>query len=941
MMSKMKPQTASEAIARNPIDSIVPGGATTLFALFSITVCLGLYILVDRHQSEMRETELLRSAISATDNLTKFRSFYSQEVVGRLSGSDIIVTHDYKNRSNAIPLPATMTIEFGKFLELAGDETKFRLLSEFPFTNRSDRQIDDFEIEAIRELQRNPSYPYYRYEHIDGKKHLRLARSVIMEASCVACHNSHPDSPFTDWQVGDVRGIQEVIMPVIPGTLHAHSDSNLSNPGHAHADNSFRDIVLFVIMAVVIALISIFGLGRRNRLAFAGLEQLAILERERAGEIRESKEQVEEAFTRLTAVVDNVAEAIITIDEKGIIETANPATQLVFGYPVQELIGRNVDCLMSPSEAQRHDDHIKRYRETGQANIIGLGREVIGLHRNGHEIPIELSISEVHLEGRRMFTGIVRDISERKVAEQALKQSEEQARKLSLVAARTDNAVMITDAKGQTEWVNEGFTRMTGYSMEEAVGKTPAQLLQHDDIDVEAIERIRRAVRAGEGFNEELLNYTRDNKPYWVSVDAQPIFNDDGEVEQFIAIERDVTERRLREQELRDATLKSAEASETKSRFLAMMSHEVRTPLNGVIGALGLLRDTELNDIQRKYADTSRTSAESLLIIINDILDYSKMEAGKLDLETTTFDVAELVYSVIDTFRLRCEENEITLLGELTTSVPERVTGDPARTRQVLVNLVGNAIKFTDHGEIRVSVKPDSLDDPVVALEFRVDDSGTGITAEQQALLFDEFWSGDPSSNSGLVGTGLGLAISKRLVTMMGGEIGVDSVPGNGSSFWFRIPFGKASDDAATPQAADSKNIPQHLSGRVLLAEDNPTNQMIVQTMLQKLGLSVDVVGNGIEAVDAVKKRPYDVVLMDVSMPEMDGIEATHCIRELSPEQARTPLIALTAHAMRGDREKFIAEGLDDYLEKPVTQAALAVCLSRWLSEKPPRADHD
>jgi len=365
------------------------------------------------------------------------------------------------------------------------------------------------------------------------------------------------------------------------------------------------------------------------------------------------------------------------------------------------------------------------------------------------------------------------------------------------------------------------------------------------------------------------------------------------------------------------------------------MSHEVRTPLNGVIGALGLLRDTELNDIQRKYADTSRTSAESLLIIINDILDYSKMEAGKLDLETTTFDVAELVYSVIDTFRLRCEENEITLLGELATSVPERVTGDPARTRQVLVNLVGNAIKFTDHGEIRVSVKPDSLDDPVVALEFRVDDSGTGIAAEQQALLFDEFWSGDPSSNSGLVGTGLGLAISKRLVTMMGGEIGVDSVPGNGSSFWFRIPFGKASDDAATPQAADSKNIPQHLSGRVLLAEDNPTNQMIVQTMLQKLGLSVDVVGNGIEAVDAVKKRPYDVVLMDVSMPEMDGIEATHCIRELGPEKASTPLIALTAHAMRGDREKFIAEGLDDYLEKPVTQAALAVCLSRWLSEKP------
>lgn len=933
-MSNIAQQTTSRAIIRNPIDSIVPGGVTTLFAVFSITVCLGLYLLVDRHQAEMRETSLLRTALSAATNMTKFRSFYSQEVVGRLAGSDVIVTHDYKNQPNAVPLPATMTIEFGKFLEATGDETAFRLLSEFPFAQRAGRKLDLFEIDALRELQKNPSRPYYRYENIDGRSHLRLAQSVIMEASCVACHNSHPDSPFTDWQIGDLRGIQEVILPVMTTTpTHAHSDSNLNDPTHAHLDNSFRDIVLFVIMAFMVALISIFGLARRNRLAFADIEQLAILERERAGEIHQSKEQVEEAFLRLRAVVDNVAEAIITIDEEGIIETANPATQQVFGYPAQDLIGRNVACLMSPGEAQRHDDYITRYRETGKANIIGIGREVIGLHRDGHEIPVELSISEVHLDARRMFTGIVRDISERQAAEQALKQSEEQARKLSLVAARTDNAVIITDAKGRTEWVNEGFTRMTGYSFEEAIRKTPAKLLQHDDVDIETIKRIQRALQAGEGFNEELLNYSRDNKPYWVSIDAQPIFDDDGQVQQFIAIERDVTERRLREQELRDATLKSAEASEAKSRFLAMMSHEVRTPLNGVIGALGLLRDTDLNEIQRKYADTSRTSAESLLIIINDILDYSKMEAGKLDLETATFDIAELVYSVIDTFSLRCEEKGVTLIGELAPSVPGRVTGDPARTRQVLVNLVGNAMKFTNDGEIRVSAKPHSLDDPLMVLEFRVDDAGSGIAPEHLAQLFDEFWSGDPSASRGLVGTGLGLAICKRLVTMMGGEIGVESTPGKGSSFWFRIPFGTASADATTPQAANSKSIPKHLSGRILLAEDNPTNQMIVQTMLQKLGLSVDVVGNGIEAVEAVKRRPYDVVLMDVSMPEMDGIEATHCIRELSEDKAKIPLIALTAHAMRGDREKFLAEGLDDYLEKPVTQATLAICLSRWLSK--------
>jgi len=389
----------------------------------------------------------------------------------------------------------------------------------------------------------------------------------------------------------------------------------------------------------------------------------------------------------------------------------------------------------------------------------------------------------------------------------------------------------------------------------------------------------------------------------------------------------------LREQELRDATLKSAEASEAKSRFLAMMSHEVRTPLNGVIGALGLLRDTDLDEIQRKYADTSRTSAESLLVIINDILDYSKMEAGKLDLETTTFDIAELVHSVTDTFSLRCEEKGLRLRGELAPTVPKHVIGDPARTRQILVNLVGNAMKFTSDGEIRVSVKPDSLDDQHTSIEFRVEDTGSGIAPEHQPQLFDEFWSGDPSANRGLVGTGLGLAISKRLVEMMGGDIGVESTPGKGSSFWFRIPFGTASAKAPGSKAVDSQHVPKQLSGRILLAEDNPTNQMIVQTMLHKLGLSVDVAGNGIEAVDAVKTRPYDVVLMDIAMPEMGGIEATRRIRELDPGKARIPLIALTAHAMRGDREKFLAEGLDDYLEKPVTQAALAVCLSNWLGK--------
>ena len=922
-MNNNTEKTASEALSRNPIDTVVPGGVITLFAIFALTVCIGLYWLIERHEIVEREEALLRTALSATANMTKFRSFYSREVVSRLKGSDVTVTHDYRNQPNAVPLPATMTIEFGKFLETTGDETSFRLLSELPFPGRAERKLDSFETDAIRFLQDDPSRPYYRYQDIGGHSHLRLAQAVIMEASCVACHNSHPDSPFTNWQVGDLRGIQEVILPVITG-----------EEPYAGSQSTFRDIVIFVVMAFLVALMSIFLLARRNRLAFNNLEHMAILERQRTGEIRESKEQIEEGLARLRAVVDNVAEAIITIDEDGIIETANPATEQVFGYAGPDLVGRNVACLMPETEARQHDGYIKHYCDTGEARIIGIGREVIGRQKDGREIAVELSISEVQLDDRRLFTGIVRDISERKAAEQALRQSEEQARKLSLVAARTDNAVIITDARGRVEWVNEGFTRISGYGAEEASGKTPAELLQRDDVDPAAVQRIRSALAAGEGFNEELLNYSKDGQQYWVSIDAQPILDDEGEVQQFIAIERDVTNRRMREQELRDATLKSQEASQAKSSFLAMMSHEVRTPLNGVIGALGLLRDTQLDAEQRKYADTSRTSAESLLTIINDILDYSKMEAGKLDLETTAFDIGELVNSVTDTLGLRCQEKGVALLSNVASSVPGRLSGDPARTRQVLVNLVGNAIKFTNQGEIRVSVKADRISEQQVELEFRVDDTGAGITTEQQARLFEEFWSGDQSANRGLVGTGLGLPICKRLVTMMGGDIGMESRPREGSSFWFRIPFGTVSAENPEPQTADARDVPEQLSGRILLAEDNPTNQMIFQAMLGKLGLSVDIVGNGLEAVDAMKSRPYDVVLMDISMPEMDGIEATHRIREFESGKSRTPIIALTAHAMRGDREKFLAEGLDDYLEKPVNRAALAVCVARWLDNK-------
>ncbi len=404
------------------------------------------------------------------------------------------------------------------------------------------------------------------------------------------------------------------------------------------------------------------------------------------------------------------------------------------------------------------------------------------------------------------------------------------------------------------------------------------------------------------------------------------------------SLQRFASDLTKRVDESAESALEARRAAQAKSDFLAMMSHEMRTPLNGIIGMTSVLLSRDFGSADRDYLETIRQSGETLLTLINDLLDFSKIEAGCLDLESETFPLSDAIQGALQMVKSLAAHKGLTLAATVDPRLPVVVRGDVVRLRQVLLNLLSNAIKFTPQGCIELKADLASENANAYELRFSVTDQGIGMTPEQQSRLFKPFSQAETSTARRFGGTGLGLAISKRLTEMMGGQIGLTSAPGKGSSFWFTAQLGKPEEEEgetdSSPAIETALQATSTAQASILLAEDNPINQKVAMLMLRRLGYSVDVVQTGAEAVQAVAFKRYDLVLMDCQMPDMDGFEATRHIRASGGVSAAIPVIAMTANAFAKDREACLAAGMTDYLAKPVRERELAAKIKHWLGTR-------
>lgn len=640
-------------------------------------------------------------------------------------------------------------------------------------------------------------------------------------------------------------------------------------------------------------------------------------------------EALVESESRMQRRIKLLSEVVFEVDLAGSIVYLNDAWWRLSGQTAAASVGKSIfDYFLDVDAAVLR-------REMGSADAqVGIRRaRLIG--KEGNMAWVSIAMSPLPGGG---FVGVLHDITEEK-------RTQDEVAKLSVVASATDNLVIITDAAGVTEWVNDAFVNRTGFTLADVVGKKPGAILQGPGTDKRAIHRLRGAIAEHRSIQEEILNYTRDGEPYWVNIQITPIHDADGEVIRYISVQSDTTDRKGFENQLleknaeleqgriqmRKALEEAEAANKAKSVFLANMSHELRTPLNGILGMTQSLSREDFEPKHKEQLDVIRASGEALLAILNDVLDLSKIEAGKMDIENIEFDLAKLVDAVQAQFSHLAAAKELDFSVEI-RGVKGAYLGDPTRIRQILSNLISNALKFTESGGLALSIQRREG-----GLIFTVADTGVGMSHRELDKLFLKFSQADPSTTRRYGGTGLGLSICRQLVEMMGGHIAVKSRVGVGSTFTVDLPLIWVEPSRRGAMETEDPGVDHAIPighWRVLAAEDNNINRRVLRTLLNRVGIEPAFVQNGREAVEACRTGHFDLILMDIQMPEMDGMEAARAIRRLESGQEcmRTPIIAVTANVMPQQVELYNAAGMDGLIAKPIHIRDLSACLTKFLS---------
>ncbi|MEE9149061.1 MAG: ATP-binding protein [Candidatus Tectomicrobia bacterium] len=761
--------------------------------VLALMLCVGVGCLLwymSRVQATLVTSIALQHASLYAQALAEFRTLYTSEVVETVREQGIEVTHDYASKAGAIPLPATLSMLLGQRIgaQKAGAQT--RLYSPYPFPWRQEQGglRDPFSQAAWAALRHHPDQPFYRFALVQGRQSLRYATADRMRPSCVNCHNTHPASPKTNWQPGEVRGILEIILPLDAAVVQARAGLRGT----------------FALMTVMAAL-GLGGLalviGRLRRSAAEVTQRSDVLERE-ITEHHQTEAALRESEEKYRHIINAAADAIISIDEHGLICEFNRAAEQMFGFTKAELLGTPLTPIMPARFHALHRAGLHRYLTTGHRHLPSWqGIELPGCTKAGEEFPLEVAFSLFDTGDKKFLTGVLRNITARKQAEAELQQ-----------------------AKHRAEAANQA-----------------------------------------------------------------------------------------------------------KSAFLASMSHELRTPLNGVLGYVQILqRDRALTAAQRESIEAIAQCGQHLLTLINDVLDLSKIESQTLDIDQAPCDLPPLLQGVYDMVSPRAEEKGLRMLVEVAPDVPRGIRTDATKLRQVLVNLLGNAVKFTDHGTVTLRV----AESPDTQLVVSVQDTGIGIPPEQLSAIFDPFQQVEAAQARG--GTGLGLAISRRLVEALGGALQAESSPGEGSCFTLTLPLVEVDVSDAPPLLEASLTethalvlAPEH-EVTVLIADDHATNRDMLVRLLHSAGFGTLEARDGAEALAILRAHHPPLVLMDMRMPGISGLEATRVIRHEAGLR-ETVVIAVTASVFPDFQQQIIDIGCDDFIAKPFRATEIFTKIARHL----------